>query len=128
MLLKLHQLVNAKPILDKLLTLEISFPTSFRISQILNFVYENFKTFDDLRVTLVKKLGVLNEETGNYDIPEENRDEFVKELNEVLELEIAVDFFKLNINDIPKSVTLTPVECNIISVFFNTESNDSTVT
>jgi hypothetical protein len=81
--LKLGELVNAKPALERLIQLKFSITTSYKLARRLKVINETLMTFDAKRTELVKELGTPVEGSpGKIQIRQVTPDSLRKAKNE----------------------------------------------
>lgn len=118
--MKLSEIVNVKPALEKIVASESSLPikVAYRLSKLLKKVSNEYDYFNTARITLVKKYG--NETVdGNFEVSEENRKTFFSDLSSLLEEDVSdFSFQPISLSDIPDSVQLTVVEASTLESFF----------
>jgi hypothetical protein len=118
--MKLSEIVNVKPALEKIVASESSLPikVAYRLSKLLKKVSNEYDYFNTARITLVKKYG--NETVdGNFEVAEENRKTFFSDLSSLLEEDVSdFSFQPISLSDIPDSVQLTVVEASTLESFF----------
>ena len=71
---------------------------NFFLQKNINKIIELGQEIDKLRSEIIQKYGVLNEETQQYDIPQEKLEEAQKELNDLFSIEQEVKINMLDIN------------------------------
>jgi hypothetical protein len=71
---------------------------NFFLQKNINKIIELGQEIDKLRSEIIQKYGVLNEETQQYDIPQERLEEAQKELNDLFSIEQEVKINMLDIN------------------------------
>ena len=81
----------------------------------VNFYIQKNKTtlttlaqqIEQARMEIIRNAGVLNEENGQYTIPDEKMNQVQKELVDLFDLEQEVDIYKISIDSFPEELTLT---------------------
>jgi hypothetical protein len=109
--MKLGQLVESKEVLDYLgkQKLPISFAFSYRT--FLEGIVPHISNYEKLRIEKVMELGEESEDKkGMYNVKEENVEQFKKEMMELLEQDIIVPEFSIDIDMLEKSNILLSVE------------------
>jgi len=103
--LTIGDLLSAQPVLEKLVALaeeeKMPFSGTFKLRKLLKLANVEINEFHSERIALVKRLGVEKVETkdlpdgtkeiigsGEYEISEEKKDVFFKELNKILSLQV----------------------------------------
>jgi len=94
--MKVRDLLEKRVSINKILSKELPFKLSYRLSRILTKVIAEYKTIEDTRQSMFKKYG---EETKdkNLTIPEKNLKAFTSEWDAVLDEEI-----KFTVDKIPQ--------------------------
>lgn len=90
--MKMSDIVVLKPTLDKLL--DFTFPTmkqTYKVSKFLKIMGRELEVFEDERIKLVKKYGI-DDGQGNYSVKPECFDDFNRDLNELLLVDVNTDF------------------------------------
>lgn len=72
----------------------------FRIAQIWKQIQAHLEDLNEQRLALCQEYGVLNEETQNWDIPDEKMPLFNKEAQLLLETDVELVGEQLSINDL----------------------------
>lgn len=88
MKIKIGELVNAKPVFEKLVKCELPFHTVRALGKVIRSVSEELTLVEEKRVELVKKYGVEDEATKNISVPKEKMEDFTKAINEIFNTEI----------------------------------------
>lgn len=99
MKITLGELLNGKPALEKLVNLEISIKTAYKLSRIINKLNNELQNFEDQRQKLVSKYGEP-EENGNVIVTQENMEAFSNELNELINLEIELAYEPVSLEEL----------------------------
>lgn len=89
MKVKLSQIIASKDALRSLASLKLKAVTSYKIAKLLKPFSEEIETFEKVRVDKVKEYGEQKGDT--MEIPQENREKFSKEINDLLQTEIDID-------------------------------------
>lgn len=92
MKIKIGEIVNAKPVFEKLVKLELPFHTVRALGKVIKSVSEELTLVEQSRIDLVKKYGVEDEQK-NIKVPPEKMQEFTKEINEIFNTEIEFDAY-----------------------------------
>lgn len=71
---------------------------NFFLQKNVNKIVELGQEIDKLRTEIIQKYGVLDEETQQYNIPQEKLEEAQKELNDLFSIEQEVKINMLDIN------------------------------
>ena len=87
MKVKIFEIVNARPVFEKLVKLELPFHTVRAVGKVVKVVSEELTLVEQKRVELVKKYGVADEKQ-NITVAPENMENFTKEYNEILNTEV----------------------------------------
>lgn len=115
MKLTLGELLNGKPALEKLVNLEIGIKTAYKISRIIRKLNEELQHFEEQRQKLVTQYGEP-QENGNVIVTEENMEAFAQELNDLVALEIKLDFEAVSLDELG-DVKMAPAELMLIEKF-----------
>lgn len=121
MIIKLAQLLDVEKPLADLMNQDLPLKLSYKLGKMVKKAGDEMKEFYKLRDDLVKKLGT--KEPGveeKYTVPEDNRENFAKQIMELAE--IAVDFPEfepISISDFDGiDVKLSPIQMAALSDFF----------
>lgn len=102
MKLKLSQIVENEVSLSKLG--EVKFPTkvSFKIARLVDKIAPDLKNYYKQKQELLEKYGKQEEKEGKvfYSFETDKAETFTKEIEDLLSLEIDVDFEPINITEI----------------------------
>lgn len=89
--------------LGKLAQAEIPVATAYRLKAVIALVAEEQKKFEDMRKSLIdkhaaknKKGEIIKNEDGGYSVADKNKDEFFKEIQELLDVEVEVPKVKVS--------------------------------
>jgi predicted Abi (CAAX) family protease len=99
MTLTLLQIKNAEAVLNKLLTSPLPVKVSYRLSKIIKKLNEELTQFESSRQKLFEIYGVPNGQ-GEIVVDEQNRTQFMKELNQLLAESVQLDDIKIPLDDI----------------------------
>lgn len=102
--MKLIELVNSAQALNKLGEKDLPIQTSFKISDILLASEKELNNYHIQRDKLIKKYGTT--ENGlDYSFPEENKEKYIQELEELnnIEIDFSIDKIKL-----PDNISIAP--------------------
>lgn len=114
----ISEVLNAKPVLEKLVDEEISIKTAYRLSRIIKELNGELQHFEEQRQKLVHKHGEQQEDApeGNITVPEENMLDFQRELSELLTVDIELDCNPMHIDEFG-DVKITTSEILLIDCF-----------
>lgn len=101
MIIKLQTLKDSQESLKKLAKVVLPAKIGYRINKVLNKVNSEVRSFEDQRFALIKRLGKqTNAESDTWQLLPENNEAFNKEMKELGEIEVDIDFEKLKIEDL----------------------------
>jgi hypothetical protein len=86
--MKMFTIKNAESALRKLVNAELPIKLAFQISSMVDEIDTHLQKFEEFRIELVKKYG---DETENGIEVKNNIDEFNKEINDLMNVEITVN-------------------------------------
>ena len=114
----ISEILNAKPVLEKLVDKEISIKTAYRLSRVIKELNGELQTFEEQRQKLVHKYGTQKKDApeGSITVTEENMGEFQKELSELLTAELNLNCTPMDIDEFD-DVKLTTSEILLIDSF-----------
>lgn len=120
--LKMQNVADLAKALENIVTQKLPLKVSYKLGKLLKEIVDELNFFEEKRVALVKKYGKENERGIAVDESDtENYSAFLKEYQELLELDVDIDIdkYKINLSDLPDSVELTPQQMLHLSVLFN---------
>ena len=121
---KLEELVNAKPGLEKIALLEgLPVRAAFDCAKLLQKMVPDLQAFGAARDKLIERLGEEVEEDGKKfkRVPEEKHEEFFAELKPIIEVEVTLE---ASVVTLPaKLIGLKPVDLIPIMPFIEVEGN-----
>ena len=92
MKITLAEVKSLETSLSKIFDKDIHIKIAYRLSSLLKVLSDEINSLEENRVKLVKKYGEEDKESGQLAVPTEKAEEFYKEFNELLQLEIDIDF------------------------------------
>lgn len=120
MKLTLGRLKSSEQALVKLSTSTLPINLAYKVSKILKSVSSELTDLEEHRKKLVEKYGRDNGE-GSLVVSADNIDNFINELNPLLEEEIDLPFEKINASNLPNDLNFTPLEVTQLEDFINFE-------
>jgi hypothetical protein len=118
--LTLKDLLEAKPALEKLATQEIGIVQSFKLAKIIRILNEHYKDYDDQRISLIRKLGEQDGDSGNFSIKDESKKlEFVREIEKLLLVEVELEFEPLVLSEFEGAKLSSTEALGLIKLFKN---------
>jgi len=94
------------------MTLKLS--TSYKVNKILAECKLAVAEFEQRRIELAKKYGTLSEDEKQYTLEEETRELFSKELEEMLDEEVDMEFKKIPADDLEARLDISPAEITFV--------------
>ncbi len=94
---------------SKLLNTSYDPKVAYHIKRIGDKIESEAKTAQELFIKMVKKNGDFDEKTGQFKIKDENKDSWIKEVQEFSEIKFTIEKRKLNVAEL-NGVQLTPNE------------------
>lgn len=117
---KLYELKNAEALLSTMFNnQELPIQTAFKLSKLVAEISKQLTTLEDLRVRLVNKHGTVDE-TGNTVVLADKTDEFMQEMDAVLNEDVTIENVSLTEADL-KGVKLSAVEILAVSKIITLE-------
>jgi hypothetical protein len=92
--LTIGKLLNAKPALEKLLSLDLPAATAFRMARLTRELNTALESFDDVRQKIIKK----HNPEGKDALPSETQAVIIEELNTVAAEKITISFEPISLN------------------------------
>ena len=82
--------------LQKLLNQDLPASTSFDLMPLAEAIEKEVERYESVRKPVLEKYGEVKEDTNMVEIKEENREEFIEEMNELLEKEVELPSVKIS--------------------------------
>ena len=123
----IKDILNSMEALNKLNNAHgMSSVVAFRIGKNIKAIESEVKVFDDVRTKLLEESAnkdengepIINKETNNYDIPQDQLQKIIQEIDNLQNEEISIDIKKVSIEDISQA-GLSPKE--LMSIEFMLE-------
>ena len=115
MKLKLFVIKNLEPVLGKIAKQDMNIQMAYRIGKLIQTLGSELKNIEEHRINLIKKYGTPQEEdNNNYEVLSENKENFVKEYEELLNTEIDIIIEEMSIDDF-EGITLSPLDSIALS-------------
>lgn len=95
MKVKLVDVYNSVPVMNKILETPLPASVSFQLSKLLKTLNEEMKAIEEQRIKLVEKYGVKTE-NNEMTVSEEKKQEFLKEFGELLSTEVEITWEPLS--------------------------------
>lgn len=97
--MKLRTIIEAGEAIQHLLDLKLPLKVSYSIQRTVRPLLEELRTFENARDELIRTMG-KPDETGAVKVAREQMPTFLKEVNELLDLEIDVSITKISLEDL----------------------------
>lgn len=117
-------LLQAGPILTKILELKLGVKTSYAIAKTLRGISPHLELVNELRQKIINKyvdldvsglpIIIKDEETGVERMQISNRDEFVKEMDALLLESEEISVYQVSLDDLSAAETMTPGEMMLL--------------
>lgn len=117
---KLHTLVEAREPFQNLSSKELPLKTSYKLAKVIRQVNEELALFDEQRLKLCRKYGVLSEKDNTYSVPPDKMPEFGKEYAELLAIDVELDFEKVHL---PDTISIKPIDLVALYDFVEIEGD-----
>ena len=117
MLITLNDIVTSTESLRKLTTLDLPIKISFRLLELTKQLEVRLTSFEETRLTLLKKYGTQTDAT-NFKIEDVNVEPFSKEMEELLSEELDVNFVKISVDSLPDSISISAADLRLLSWLF----------
>jgi len=114
----LREILIAKPALESLSSIKLPIKTSYHISKLIRLLNHEINEFEDYRVKLVKKIGV-DDGNGMITIPEDKKDEFGKQMDELLENTVDINLNPISLSLLADHTEMTPSELSTMLPFID---------
>jgi len=124
--MKLGEIINVIPSLNKVLDSDLSLPVLNRVEKIADALERDVKFFNDERVKIIQKYnGIINGDV--LTIPKENIDNFNTDITELFNVDVDVDFKHLVINGDVENIKMKHIDRQQLKSFITikfTEGDD----
>lgn len=110
----LGEMVTIREDMHKLFAQEMPAKISWKLSKFIKIMEDEYKLFEESRIKTLKKYVP----EGETQVPEDKKEEFTKELNDLLDAELEIEIDPINIDDIG-SVSISPIALSRISFLFD---------
>ena len=101
MKLKLTQLVNCQPALNKITEKELPANLAYKISKISQIIRAELIRIDEVRSNLIRKLGApIPEQDGRWRVSPENEPAFHTEMEKLLAEETDINITQIKLKDL----------------------------
>ena len=87
--------------------------TNFFLQKNINIITEAAKEIEEARIKIAKHYGELNKENNEYNIPVENKEKALVELEDLFNIEQEIDIKTISLTDL-EGVKLTPMQMQTI--------------
>ena len=87
--------------------------TNFFLQKNINIITEAAKEIEEARIKIAEHYGELNKENNEYNIPVENKEKALIELEDLFKIEQEIDIKTISITDL-EGVKLTPMQMQTI--------------
>jgi len=114
MKVKVVDILNANEGLKKIASLPINIKVSYQLMRLGNKISDELKVFDDKRKELLNKYGEINE--GNWKVKEENMTDFTKDINDILEEDVDIEFEPISLDNLG-DVKISLADLNLLKAF-----------
>ncbi len=121
------KLYQAKDALYRLGELKLPMSKSYKISKLIKKCSDELQIIEEKRTTLIKELGIESKDNvDQFIIPEENKVNYFKQIEELGNININLDFEKMQINEIATStsgqeIEISPNDLVLLEPFFSLE-------
>jgi len=99
MKIRVAEILNMKEALQRLVQKEIPISTSFKLVKFTKQVNDKLIDIENSRIQLVTKFGTKNEETGEIHVDKDKTNDFMKEINNLFQEEVDIEFDQIRIED-----------------------------
>ena len=127
---KISDLLNATETLQKLAQKDFKAKLAWTISKLLKQAETEIQSFNETRMTLVKKYGekdendeLITDDKGNCKIVQECIDDFSNELDELLNTEVEINANKIQMS-LLEDIEFTPADMAVLEPFVDMEEDE----
>ena len=96
MKVKLIEIYSSVNILNKLVNVSLPAKTSYKFVKVMQKFNDELKVLEEERQKLIKKYGAETE--GSISVTEENKEAFIKEFSDLMEMEMDIDWDPISID------------------------------
>lgn len=122
---QVKDIVNSAEIFSALSQKKLNMRMAYQLAKIIKEVQKEFELFQETRMKLIYEYAERNEdgqlkvdENNNFTIPKEKIQNFQKELNELLEMQVELQINKINLDEL-EDIEFTPMDLIKIEKFIN---------
>jgi len=115
---KMYEIRTMKEPLTKLIEKEIPVSTAFRLNKLVKSIDEYLTEIEQYRVKLINQYGVKNEEKNQVEVPSNKMKDFMKDMNDLLNEEVDIDFTPISINLFGDDLKLSTRDLMILEKLF----------
>jgi len=94
--MKLHEIINAVPALNKLGSSDMKLSEAYKLQKLLTTIQVEIDFFNKNQLRIVEEHGVI-QESGDFTIEKDNRDSYIKAMDELAQTEVESVFAKMKI-------------------------------
>lgn len=123
----INDLINSTETLQKLSQKDFKAKLAWSIARLLKAAEVEIQSFNDTRMSLIKKYGekdeqgeLITDDKGNCKIENDKIEAFTGELNELLNSEIEINANKIDFN-LLENIDFTPSDMTVLEPFVNFE-------
>lgn len=123
---KLKELINMQPSLGKVMLKELPVITAFKLGRFVKSVTSELEEYERQRLVLLRRFAVLREDGVTLETTEDGRavfrdkkdeDNFNKELDQLAELEVEINFEQLSMCDLGGVIIAVSVLLGVSKLF-----------
>jgi len=112
--MKLRTLEDSKDALSRVFVEKLPALTAKRMLKLIEDANVHFKQFEEIRVKKVKEYGTQQEDDPNtYTVGEDNRDQFVTEIDALLDEEVAIEVPEITLMQLG-NITISPADLQLL--------------
>ncbi|MBL0320311.1 MAG: hypothetical protein IPP74_13625 [Alphaproteobacteria bacterium] len=104
--LRLKALAESEHGLVELNNCKLPARTSFKVAKVINIIAKEIELFNQAKIKKAEELGDKQDD-GTYKIREENIDKFRKEIDELLNTKVDLEFSQINLKEL-SDVSISP--------------------
>jgi len=117
--MKVSTLIGSVATLGKIDVMTLKLSTAYKVNKILAECKLAVAEFEQRRIELAKKYGTLSEDEQQYTFEDEARELFSKELEEMLDEEVDMEFKKIPAADLEDRLDISPGEIPFVEWFID---------
>ncbi|MFA5759266.1 MAG: hypothetical protein WC942_07930 [Clostridia bacterium] len=113
MKITLARIKNMEKSLNKIIGQDTNIKSAFKLARILKMIEGELKNVEEFRIKLINKYGTKDPKTEEIIVNKDNVQIFYKELNELLQTEIDIDFSPVSCDEIG-DIKISAIDASVL--------------